>query len=344
MQIGNVIKQYRKAKGITQDEMAKKLGVTAPAVSKWENGTTVPDITLLGPIARLLEISTDTLLSYQEELSSKEITAIIQELDKRFNQHSYDDVFLWAKKKLEMYPNCYWLIWQVAIILDTRRLTMEVPEAEKYDQYIIEWYRQGLGSSDERVRTSAADSLFNYYVRNEEYERAEEYITYFSEQNPLRKQKQALLYSKTNRIDQAYKAYEEILFSSAQMLSLIFNSIYMLAVTEENMEKAHKMVDKQEKLAQLFEMGRYQEISARLDLATIEKDADVVIETMQELLASVGDIVSFRTSSLYEHMTFKEVDNAFAMDMREKLIECFRDKETYAFLKEDERWKRMISS
>lgn len=38
MQIGDVIKKYRKEKSITQEEMAKRLGVTAPAVSKWENG------------------------------------------------------------------------------------------------------------------------------------------------------------------------------------------------------------------------------------------------------------------------------------------------------------------
>ena len=69
MQIGSVIRKYRKECGLTQEEMAKRLGVTTPAVNKWENGNTNPDIELLAPIARLLHISLDTLLSFQEKVS-----------------------------------------------------------------------------------------------------------------------------------------------------------------------------------------------------------------------------------------------------------------------------------
>ena len=38
MNVGNVIKKYRKELGYTQEEMANRLGVTTPAVNKWENG------------------------------------------------------------------------------------------------------------------------------------------------------------------------------------------------------------------------------------------------------------------------------------------------------------------
>lgn len=69
MKLGEVIRKYRKIKNMTQEEMANRLGVTAPAVNKWENGNSFPDITLLSPIARLLDISLDTLLSFQEELT-----------------------------------------------------------------------------------------------------------------------------------------------------------------------------------------------------------------------------------------------------------------------------------
>lgn len=73
MRIGEVIRKYRKEKQLTQEEMANYLGITAPAVNKWENGNSSPDISLLAPIARLLGISTDILLSYQEDLTEKEI-------------------------------------------------------------------------------------------------------------------------------------------------------------------------------------------------------------------------------------------------------------------------------
>lgn len=38
MQIGQIIKKYRKSKNMTLEEMADRLGVSAPAVNKWENG------------------------------------------------------------------------------------------------------------------------------------------------------------------------------------------------------------------------------------------------------------------------------------------------------------------
>ena len=52
MTIGKVIRKYRKLANLTQEEMAVRLGVTAPAVNKWENENSCPDITLLAPIAR----------------------------------------------------------------------------------------------------------------------------------------------------------------------------------------------------------------------------------------------------------------------------------------------------
>ena len=52
MQIGEIIRKYRKSNHMTQEEMAERLGVSAPAVNKWENGNSMPDIMLLAPITR----------------------------------------------------------------------------------------------------------------------------------------------------------------------------------------------------------------------------------------------------------------------------------------------------
>ncbi|MBP5594353.1 MAG: helix-turn-helix transcriptional regulator, partial [Pseudobutyrivibrio sp.] len=73
MKINEVIRKHRKEKNMTQEEMANRLGVTAPAVNKWESGASMPDISLLAPIARLLNVSLDELLSFKEELSEIEV-------------------------------------------------------------------------------------------------------------------------------------------------------------------------------------------------------------------------------------------------------------------------------
>ena len=61
--IGSRISQYRKAKSMTQEELAGKLGVSAQAVSKWENDASCPDISLLPQLCRILGITADELLT-----------------------------------------------------------------------------------------------------------------------------------------------------------------------------------------------------------------------------------------------------------------------------------------
>lgn len=71
MRIGEVIREHRRRLGLTQEQMADRLGVTAPAVNKWERGVTTPDIGLLCPIARLLEVSLEELLSFRADLTAE---------------------------------------------------------------------------------------------------------------------------------------------------------------------------------------------------------------------------------------------------------------------------------
>lgn len=60
--IGKRIAENRKRLGMTQDALAEQLGVTAQAVSKWENDQSCPDITMLPKLAEIFGISTDELL------------------------------------------------------------------------------------------------------------------------------------------------------------------------------------------------------------------------------------------------------------------------------------------
>lgn len=342
MRIGEVIREHRKSKNITQEEMANRLGVTASAVNKWENGNSQPDIMLLSPIARLLGITLDTLLSFQEELTSEEINSLVYEANAKLKCETYEEAFQWTKDKIEQYPNCEPLIWQLAVIFDAWRLAKDVPQSEKYDDYITRCYVRALDSKDENIRTGAADSLFGFYSRKEQYGKAGEYLVYFSMQNPERKRKQAVIYSKTNRVNEAYKAYEELLLSDYQTINLIFHSIYMLAMQDKNMGKAHMLTEKQRELAGLFEMGEYYEASSGLELATSEKDVDTTIETMERMIASLEKISDFTKSVLYEHMEFKEINEDFYKDLHENLLSCFKDEETYGYMKKDRRWQELV--
>ena len=68
MSIGKNIAKYRKAKGLTQEELGAKLGVTNQAVSKWESEVSMPDVMLLPEIANALNITLDDLYGIAKEV------------------------------------------------------------------------------------------------------------------------------------------------------------------------------------------------------------------------------------------------------------------------------------
>lgn len=80
MNFGNTILNLRKKKQITQEELAAELGVTAAAVSKWENNCTLPDIMMLCALADYFEVTTDELLGRQKEVKYALIAAETQAL------------------------------------------------------------------------------------------------------------------------------------------------------------------------------------------------------------------------------------------------------------------------
>lgn len=69
--VGQNIARYRKEKSLTQEELAKQLSITYQAVSKWENGLSKPDISLLPALASILNVSIDQLMGYSHNFDTR---------------------------------------------------------------------------------------------------------------------------------------------------------------------------------------------------------------------------------------------------------------------------------
>ena len=81
--LGNNIKYARKKLGLTQEELAAQIGVTPQAISKWEKGTGMPDISMIVPLAQTLSVSTDTLFGLVEtNLDDSVYIGITRDLEK----------------------------------------------------------------------------------------------------------------------------------------------------------------------------------------------------------------------------------------------------------------------
>ena len=76
--IANFIKKRRKELGMTQVELADKLFVTEKAVSRWETGRGTPDISLLIPLSKVLDVSVSEILNGEESKSDRIVEKVIE--------------------------------------------------------------------------------------------------------------------------------------------------------------------------------------------------------------------------------------------------------------------------
>ena len=65
--IGNIIRDLRCSRNLTQEQLAENLNITAQAISKWENNTGMPDISQVVPIAHFFGVSTDFLFGVSSD-------------------------------------------------------------------------------------------------------------------------------------------------------------------------------------------------------------------------------------------------------------------------------------
>ena len=93
------IRQFRKERGMTQEQLAEAMGVSISAVYKWESGQSTPAIQLILELADLFHTSTDVLLGY--EWSGGSYKAYLDRLAALKKEKRYDEAVTEAEKALK---------------------------------------------------------------------------------------------------------------------------------------------------------------------------------------------------------------------------------------------------
>lgn len=120
IKMGEKIRSLRKGRNISQEILAQYLGVSFQAVSKWENGTAMPDVALIPAIASFFEVSTDELFDF----NMMELEKRVDQICAAAAQHRYSDPARseqMLRNALKQYPGN-------DIILNNLLYTMRTPE------------------------------------------------------------------------------------------------------------------------------------------------------------------------------------------------------------------------
>lgn len=107
LKLGENLKKFRLQRELTQEQLADILGVSAQAVSRWENGTTYPDITLLPTVASYFEITLDELMGMDNWRSEEQLKGLISQLDENGSKGFIYENILLLRDAVKTYPTNY---------------------------------------------------------------------------------------------------------------------------------------------------------------------------------------------------------------------------------------------
>ena len=117
IKLGAIVAAKRKELGITQEELAKHLGVSKPAVSKWESEQSYPDILLLPILASYFDISVDELIGYEPQMTKADIRKLYRQLSQSFTKEPFEQVYSECEEHLRKYFSCWDLQFQIGALL-----------------------------------------------------------------------------------------------------------------------------------------------------------------------------------------------------------------------------------
>lgn len=95
--IADQIRFYRKQKGLTQEQLAEAMGVSVAAVSKWEQGQSLPEIPMLMELADFFDLSVDALLGYR--LRANDRKSIVERMKRLRREDNYDEALPRRKRR-----------------------------------------------------------------------------------------------------------------------------------------------------------------------------------------------------------------------------------------------------
>ncbi len=107
IQMGETIKRLRNQKNITQEELAVAMNVSAAAVSKWETGITLPDISLLPQLAYFLKVSIDELMNYSESKMEQDILDFMEKHTAAMESFYLEAALQLSTVAIKQFPNDY---------------------------------------------------------------------------------------------------------------------------------------------------------------------------------------------------------------------------------------------
>lgn len=172
MNIGTVIKKLRQERGMVQEQVAEYLSVSTQAVSRWETGSALPDITQVPALANLFNCSADMLFSIDIAAKEAQIQAIAEESMNYVVNMQHEKAENMLREALRDYPNSYCLMANLATVLFTIRKQNEKDKTSIQAEIIALCEKVLSECTDDEYRHRSVQLLCLSYSETGETEKA----------------------------------------------------------------------------------------------------------------------------------------------------------------------------
>ncbi len=316
MQLYEQIRENRKKMGLTQEQIATYLGISTPAVNKWERGITYPDITLLPAIARLLKIDMNTLFSFDEELTEVEIKSFILSLVQMAHDGDLGAAFEAAEQKIHEYPLSNKLLYEVANILDAEVVLLERNSANKttYDEKVIDWYECAASSTEESIKYAAIGRLAKKYMKRSEFDKARMLVEKLPEGSSEKTDFQVELLLHQGETAEAAAVMQGKLLHDLEKVQRTLYRLIDIELNDDHVKEAKDIADMTQDMVGVFGLWKYGAITPYLQIALYEKNVEQSLKQITAIIDATYEPWDMKQSPIFYRIAqekFLHMENYF---------------------------------
>ena len=266
---GKRICRLRKAANMTQRDLANRLGISEPAVCKWETDSSMPDVMLLTPLARALHTDLNTLFSYEEKLSPEKVKVFADKAEEIGRTEGQDAGIRYWNACLQEYPNSELLKFVYAKWLMRQQVQKDTAEE------LLLILRE---SEEAEIQCEAKRYLASFYITSQRFEEAENMLSLLPDFDFNARHLQSLLLYVKKDYEACRKDAEQFLFECVQNALICLSRLAGVAVATKDKEKeriyAEMMCRIEKELGIPFYRGATQVIDYYLHNGEEEKAAE----------------------------------------------------------------------
>lgn len=305
MRISEVIKTKRKELNLTQEQIGGFLGVSTPAVNKWEKGTSYPDVTLLPALARILRIDLNTLFSYEKEMSEQEIGIFLNEVYDILEKEGVEKAYETAMDKVREFPTCALLLNSVAAFLDGIVILYAKEKQDIYMEEIEKLYERAVQYGEQQTRDTAKYMLIVRCLRRADYEKAKQLWETLPEQKIDKNALEATICMHEKEYDQAVVILEKQLWRKVNDVQNALSHLKVCYEETGQKEKSELCLIKIESLADTFDLWDYVKYVAKFQRAVLNRDKGETLKALEALLKSAKQPYYLQEKPLFSNIPKK---------------------------------------